>query len=388
MHTSILEHPVLGRGFRPFFLLGAAYSVLMLLIWSAYYAGVIEPPAHILDSLSWHAHEMIYGYTIAIVAGFLLTAVANWTGGAPARQLHLLGLCLIWLAGRIVINIDLGLPAWCVYLICAAFIPALAVSLSIPLFKSRNKRNFVFLGLLTILSSAQIIFFVMEIREALYVAIMMIMVMISLIGGRVIPAFSVAALRRGGEEAFQTPQMKLDIAALISLIATTLCLVIVPDSIFLAIAALISAVIHAFRMRRYHTMRILNDPMVWILHVGYAWLIVGLLLLALSGLGIVSVSVALHALTAGSIGSMTFGMMCRVALGHTGRNLVTTKLTLITFVLMQVIVIIRVLGVIFLPEYMMSWIVLSAGLWSLCFALYLLIYAPMLMRARPDARAA
>ena len=133
---------------------------------------------------------------------------------------------------------------------------------------------------------------------------------------------------------------------------------------------------------------ILNEPMVWILHVGYAWMIVGLFLLALSGLGIVSVSVALHALTAGSIGSMTLGMMCRVALGHTGRNLVTTKLTLITFVLMQVIVIIRVLGVIFLPEYMMSWIVLSAGLWSLCFALYLLIYAPMLMRARPDARAA
>ncbi len=385
---SILEYPILGRGFRPFFLLGAVYSVLMLVIWGAHYAGFIDPPEHLFDFVSWHVHEMIYGYTIAIIAGFLLTAVSNWTARAPVRHLHLLGLCFIWIAGRVVVNFDLGLPSWSIYLIAASFLPALAISLSIPLWKSRNKRNFVFLGLLTILYSTQLLFFVQESREPLYIAIMMIMVMISLIGGRVIPAFTVAALRRRGEEAKQTPQMKLDIFSLISLIVTAICMVVSPYTILLFVTAIISTIIHIIRMRRYHSKRILNDPMVWILHVGYAWLILGLFLLSLSGLNVVSMSIALHALTAGAIGSMTLGMMCRVTLGHTGRNLVTTKLTLFIFLAIQISALLRVFGVMLLPEFSEFIIVMSALIWSLCFSVYIWIYAPMLLQARPDSKIA
>ena len=384
--SSILEHPVLGRGFRPFFLLGAAYSALMLLIWSAHYAGFITPPTFLLDTTSWHAHEMVYGYTMAIIAGFLLTAVANWTGGAPARHLHLLGLCALWITGRIVINIDLGLPVWGVYLIAASFIPALAISLSIPLLKSRNKRNFVFLGLLTILCSAQITFFVQESRAALYVSIMIIMVMISLIGGRVIPAFTVAALRKRGEEAFQIPQMKLDILALISLLATAICLVILPNTIALFIAALTATIIHILRMRHYHSLRTFSDPMLWILHVGFCWLILGLFLLALSGLSLIPVSIALHALTAGAIGSMTLGMMVRVSLGHTGRNLITTHMTFISFIAMQISAILRVFGVLMFPEISSYFIIISTILWTLSFLIYLIIYTPMLVKSRHDGQ--
>ncbi|MGH1378745.1 MAG: NnrS family protein [Alphaproteobacteria bacterium] len=386
--SSLLEHPFLGRGFRPFFLMGAVYSVLMMLVWGGYYAGHVIPPIFALAPISWHAHEMVYGFTVSIIAGFLLTAVANWTGGAPARQLHLLCLCLLWALGRVVMNVDFGLPLWSVQLASLLFIPALAVSLSIPLLKSWNKRNFVFLALLTILFVSQLLFLVYEIHAAIYVALMVVMIMISLIGGRIIPAFTVAALRRSGEEAFQTPQMKMDVTALISLVLTTICLVVAPNTLLLSFTAGISAVIHLLRMRHYHSLKSLSDPMVWILHVGFLWLVIGLVLLGLSGFGIVTLSTALHALTAGSIGSMTFGMMVRVALGHTGRDLIANKPTVFCFYLMQIMAIIRVFGTMIVPDHSTFWIMSSSSLWSLCFAIYILCYAPILVSARPDGRAA
>lgn len=385
--NTIFDHPFLGRGFRPFFLLGAIYSAISLLIWGGFYAGHITPPSFMLDSVSWHAHEMIYGFSMAIVAGFLLTAVANWTGGAPARQIHLAALCLTWIAGRVVMGVDLDLPNTAILIIEGSFIPALAISLAIPLLKSWSKRNFVFLALLTILFACDIGFLVSESRTPLYIAIMVIITMISLIGGRVIPAFTVAAVRRRGEEAFQTLQGKMDILALVSLAGVILTLMFVgTQGVALAGAAFTSVIIHALRMRHYHTLKTLNDPMVWILHVGYAWVIVGLLLMGFSALNILAFSTALHALTAGAIGSMTLGMMCRVSLGHTGRNLTAGKLTTLSFTLMQIAALLRVFGPIISPSQTTLWIVSSAMLWTICFGLYVLIHAPMLWQLRPDGK--
>jgi uncharacterized protein involved in response to NO len=362
---------------------------MSLLIWGGFYAGYITPPSFLLDPVSWHAHEMIYGFAMAIVAGFLLTAVANWTGAAPARQMHLAGLCLIWLAGRVVMGVDLGLPNAAIFIIEGSFIPALAISLAIPLLKSWSKRNFVFLALLSILLACDVGFLITESRTPLYIAIMVIITMISLIGGRVIPAFTVAALRRRGEEAFQIPQGKMDILALVSLACVVLTLVFVgTQGVVLAGAAFISATIHALRMWHYHTFKILNDPMVWILHVGYAWVIVGLLLMGFAALNILAFSTALHALTAGAIGSMTLGMMCRVSLGHTGRNLIASKATILSFVLMQGAALLRVLGAIIAPDQTSLWIISSAFLWSVCFALYAVIYVPILWQPRPDGKSA
>lgn len=386
MH-ALFNHPFIGRGFRPFFFLGALYSVISLLIWGGFYAGMVTPPEVFLSTVSWHAHEMIYGFTIAIIAGFLLTAVANWTGGAPARQLHLLSLCLLWLAGRIVMNVDFGLPLYSIFAIECAFVPALAISLSIPLLKNWNKRNFIFLMLLTILFSCDLTFLITENHTPLYIAIMVVIMMISLIGGRIIPAFTVASLRRKGENAFQRPQPKLDIMALISLVLIILTLMFLRNDIFiLSIVSFASAIIHALRMRQYYTLRILNDPMVWILHAGYAWVILGLFCLGLSNLGVLPFSTALHALTAGAIGSMILGMICRVTLGHTGRNLIASPLTTATFYLIQVSAGFRVFGTLLLPEYTSFWIISSAFLWSSCFAIYLIIYTPMLWSKRPDGK--
>ncbi len=386
---KLFDHPFLGRGFRPFFLLAALYSGISLLLWAGFYAGQLTLPLVLTDPVSWHAHEMIYGFTMAVVAGFLLTAVSNWTGGAPARQIHLVGLCLIWLAGRIVMNFELGLPLWLAYGIEAVFIPALAFSLALPLLRSWNKRNFVFLGLLSVLFACDLWFFISESRQPLYIALLMILIMISLIGGRVIPAFTVAALRRRGEEAYQNAQPKLDILALLSLVVLGLTWAFAGfDNPVFSGLAFLSAIVHGFRLRRYHTKRILNDPMVWILHAGYGWLVIGFLMLGFAGLDMITFSTALHALTAGSIGSMTLGMMCRVTLGHTGRHLRAGPVMVFAFVLMQVTGIMRAFGPLLMPEQTNNWIIGSAGLWAACFALYIPIYAPMLWAPRPDGREA
>ncbi|TNE32302.1 MAG: NnrS family protein [Alphaproteobacteria bacterium] len=382
---KLFEHPFLGRGFRPFFLCGAVYTVFSVLLWGGFYAGHTQLPEVLGDPVGWHAHEMIYGFTMAIVAGFLLTAVANWTGGAPARQLHLAGLVALWGAGRLVLNLNTELPSWLVYGIAGAFIPALAVSLALPLLKSRNIRNFIFLGLLSILSGCEAAYFITGKIMPLYLAVLMIVIMVSLIGGRIIPAFTVAALRRRGETAYPTPQPKADIAALLSLIILGVVLVVFGNAdVVFAAAAFIAAIIHAWRMRYYLTARVWHDPMLWILHLGYAWLVVGLFCAAAAGLEIIPFSTALHSITVGSIGSMTLGMMCRVTLGHTGRDLAASKLTTLAFILMQLAAVIRVGGVIVMPTQATLWIAATACLWAGCFAFYLPVYAPMLWKQRPD----
>ncbi len=381
---KLFEAPVFGRGFRPFFFLGTIYSILTIGIWGASYIGLATLPSFFLDPVSWHVHEMIYGFSIAIVAGFLLTAVANWTGGAPARQAHLAVLCALWLAGRIVMSIDLGLPLLYLMFVELAFVPTLTISLAIPLLRSWNQRNFTFLTLLSILFACDFWFLKSLDLTPLYVALMMILVMVSLIGGRIIPAFTVAALRRKGIEAYQTAQPTMDKAALLSLAVVSLCFVFARETVILALCAGLSALIHGARMRYYHTLKTFDDPLLWILHVGYGWLIVGLVILGLTGFKVFEIPVVIHALTVGCIGSITLGMICRVTLGHTGRDLKIGKVTMLSFVVIQITALIRILGPLVIPAKTIEWIVGSAILWSLCFLAYLWIYTSMLFTPRAD----
>lgn len=386
---SFFDAPFWGRGFRPFFFFGAIFSVVSIFLWGSSYAGIpAVPPDFFQTPVLWHAHEMIYGFSMAIVAGFLLTAVANWTGGAPARQIHLASLCALWIAGRIVMNINLGLPNWFIISIESAFIPTLALSLAIPLLRSWNKRNFVFLTILSVLFVCNLWFLLTMTIDALYASLMMILIMVSLIGGRIIPAFTVAALRRRGVLAFQTEQSGMDKAALASLVVLALCLVLAKETILPGIAALASCLIHGWRMRHYHTLKSLREPLVWILHAGYGWLVIGLFLLSLGGFGIIDIKSVIHAMTAGCIGSMILGMICRVTLGHTGRELKIGPLTTFSFYAIQLAAVIRVFGPLLAAEYTAQWIICSAFIWSVCFALYLVVYSTILFSPRPDGQEA
>lgn len=386
---DILKAPVLGRGFRPFFLLGAVYSALSILIWAGAYSGYIIAPVVFSDPVSWHAHEMVYGFALAIVAGFLLTAVPNWTGGAPVRQIRLLALVLIWGLARVLMNVELGLPRMVVIMGATIFTPVLAFMLAIPLIKSWSKRNFIFLGILGVLFFSDLAFLLTEEREFLYVALLMVGMMISLVGGRVIPSFTTSALRQGGHEVSQKDQPIADGLAMVSLVGVGACLLVFgPLSPMFGGIALLSSAIHAIRFRHYHTVMILKQPMLWILHAGFSWLIVGLFLLGLAGFGWIAFSPAIHALTVGSIGSMTLGMMCRVALGHTGRPIIARKVVKISFFLMQGAGIMRVFGPLLAAEFSVLWILGSAVLWSVCFLLYVIFYAPILWGPRIDGEEA
>lgn len=382
--VSIFEHPLLGRGFRPFFMMAAGYSVLSLVFWVGIQMGIWDAPEVTGDPVLWHAHEMIYGFVMAVVAGFLLTAVANWTGGAPVRQLHLLILCILWLGGRIVMHAS-GLPVWLVGIVDCSFIPALAISLSLPLIKNRNVRNFIFLGILTVLFICNIVFFVMQERLPLHIALLTIVTMISLVGGRIIPAFTVAGLRRIGLVVYQQEQTMLDRLCLFFMAALmAVFMVLGPETIAAGTVAFTAGVLQLLRLRNYHVLKALKEPMLWILHAGFGWLVLGLFMLGFYGYGFGTLSIALHALTAGCIGSMCIGMMCRVTLGHTGRNLIAKPVTKLIFILMQITAFLRVGGPLFFPQHYMLWIGSSGVLWAVCFALYLPVYIPMLVKPRPD----
>lgn len=371
------DPPFLERGFRPFFLMAAVYAVLGIVLWVAFYAAGYTPPEFWPQPLDWHAHEMIYGFTLAVIAGFLLTAVANWTGGAPVRHLHLLALVLVWLSGRIVANLSVPLPDSAVIAIQCSFIPVLAISLAIPLFKSRNVRNFVFLGLLAMLSSFEILFFMQEDKRFLYGALTAVLMMISLVGGRVIPSFTVAAMRLRGEKIFQTDQRLLDVLAVLSLLPVGFFLAVMPQTPWLAVAALASAVLHLLRLRRYYFFKSFCEPMLWILHLGYVWLVLGLGLLVCVGLGLFAREMVVHAFTAGCIGSMCIGMMSRVTLGHSGRIIKAAAPVVIAFFLMQAAAVSRVFIPILLPDFYMTGVMLSGAFWALAFILFLAVYAPV-----------
>lgn len=388
----LFDSPFWGRGFRPFFLLGAVYAVLMISAWVLFLHGVINVPVSWNNPALWHAHEMIYGFTVAIIAGFLLTAVANWTGSAPVRRMNLALLCAVWVAGRAAF--------WCPYaspfllsLIDLSFLPLLAVSLSVPLVHTKNKRNFIFLGLLAVLFSGNLHMHLATVgvaggdpRLTAYASVLVIVMMISLVGSRIIPSFTVAGLRMQGRLVYQTDQGKTDIFSLLLLLAlTVLVMVRGLESLATGVFAAVAGLAHLWRMRFWHTLKTGGEPLLWILHAGHLWLVVGLLTLGLHGLGLVDQpSLALHMLTVGCIGSMTLGMMARVALGHTGRPIIAGTPVTVSFWMMQGAAFIRCLAILMRDENYNLWIAGSGLLWAAAFIIYLAVYTPMLLGPRPD----
>jgi uncharacterized protein involved in response to NO len=331
----------------------------------------------------WHAHEMIYGFTMSVIAGFLLTAVANWTGWSPVRNLHLLGLVILWLSGRLLMSLDLGAPKVFVMAVELGFIPALAISLLVPLLKASNIRNLVFIGILLglWLIDAWVLF--TENIDPLILAIFLIMLIISVIAGRIIPSFVVAGLRRSGLKVYQKDQRITDTGAALSLVALSIAVLMQHGDGWVMVTAAIACLLHAARMRHYYVMRSFSDPMLWILQLGYAWLVLGLALLAFSAAGWFGRQAALHAITVGSIGSLCLGMMVRVALAHTGRSLRVPAHIVATFVAMQIATVIRVMGSMGILAPTFTWMQITAVLWSLCFCIYFLQYAYILLTPGP-----
>lgn len=375
-------------GFRPFFLIAGITAILLMSLWIYGYAvGQFEFGYY--GIAIWHGHEMIFGYTVAVISGFLLTAVRNWTGIQTLRGNALAGLVLLWLAGRIVPFIPETLPGWVIATVDLAYLPTLAIALSIPLLRSRQKHNLIFLFLLAALTVAnvmvhlQVLGFTQNTASyARYFAVYLIVFLIAIIGGRVIPFFTERGL--AGVSTRRWPAVER--ASQVALLVLAGLVLANAAPALVAIFALAAAIGHAARLYGWYQRAVWPVPLLWVLHVGYAWLVIGFILTAMSAAGAVNEILAIHAFTTGAIGTMTLGMMARVALGHTGRTLRVGSAMSWAFVLANLAGVSRVFLPIISPGWNSEWVMLAGLFWSAAFAIFVISYVRILIQPRIDGK--
>lgn len=385
--------PLLSYGFRPFFLLAALWAVLTLgTLLAGLRLGQWPPDAMPLGR--WHGHEMLFGFAGAAIAGFLLTAVPTWTNSRAISGGPLGGLALVWIAGRVAMHPAAGLQASPLVLLDALFFPLLAVAVGRALVASRNYRNLPFVAILGLLTAADIAFLGTQLGwwpappfDPLRLVANLMQLMVALIGGRIIPLFTHNALLKDGVKVAIEASPRLDRIALAVLVGVIAVDLVRPDGATAGVLALLGSVLLAARLARWHGWRTLRMPIVWILHAGYAWLVLALALKAAWLLGEAAWAIDwLHALTAGAFGTMILGVMTRVALGHSGRPLVAPAPITGAYALVILGAMLRVAGHAVAPGYYVLVLSAAAFCWAAAFAIFLGVYLPIMVTPRADAR--
>jgi uncharacterized protein involved in response to NO len=375
-------------GFRPFFLLALAAAVLLIAPWTLAYRGTFAFDTY-YAALPWHAHEMIFGYATAVVAGFLLTAVRNWTGRETARGGLLAALVLLWLAGRAAPYLPQVLPGWAIAALDLLFLPALAVIVAIPLLRAGARHNLIFVPILLVFALANALVHAGQVsgalataRSGLYLGVDVVVLLIAIIGGRVLPFFTERAL----PEATPRRRAWLEPVALGAVVALALARLLAAPAALLGGIAGAAALAHALRLAGWYARGVGSLPLLWVLYLGYAWMVIGFALTALAALGLAPPFPALHALTSGAIGVVTLGMMARVSLGHTGRPLEPAAITVVAFALVNLSAALRVLAPLAFPIRTADLVAASALLWVLAFAMAFAAHAGILVRPRADGQ--
>jgi uncharacterized protein involved in response to NO len=366
---SASRKALLALGFRPFYLLAGAYAALSVPLWAAQYAGWL-PGANAL----LHAHEMLFGFAFAVIAGFLLTAVRAWTGLATPSGARLGAIAGMWIAGRVLAPVSWPAAA----VADAAFTLALAWGIGRPLIASGNRRNWFFLVLVLALGAAGLLFQAAP-RTGLVLGLDVVLFVIAVMAGRIVPSFTNNAIAGAGARRNRW----LEPAALGSVL-----LLIGFDAAQLPVApvALAAAALHAVRLSLWAPWATRRRPILWILHASYAWVVVHLALRGLGELGLASPLLATHALTVGAIGGLTLGMMTRTARGHTARPLTVGPWEITAYVLVQAAALARVFLPVVLPDAYVATVVVSAALWCVAFAIFTVVYYPILTRSRLDGQ--
>lgn len=372
-------------GFRPLYLLAALFAALGVPLWIAQFAGLLPGPAW-LPAMLWHGHEMVYGFAIAVIAGFLFTAGQNWTGLPTPKGWKLAAICLLWVAARIA---NYTAPPLVAMVLDAAFLLSVMVPLGSVLWRSGNTRNLFVLAILTAFLVANSLFHLslpgrlpFDPLTPLHFAIFVIVMLESVIAGRVVPMFTANAVR--GVRQWRNEQ--LDALAIGATGAALLLVLGNAGPGLTAAACAVAATLQATRLAGWNPWATRHNPLLWILHLAYAWIPVGLLLLAFAALGKLPQSAGLHALTIGSMGGLIIGMMTRTALGHTGRLLAAGRAETAMFVLVQLAAVLRVAPVLFEGLPWMAFVTAASVCWSAAFALYFATYAPKLIAPRVDGR--
>ena len=388
------RYPVLAKGFRPFFLLAAGWATLSVPLWLLALYDVGSPGAH--GPLAWHAHEMVFGFSVAVIAGFLLTAVGNWTGRETLVGGPLLALAALWVAGRVAMLLVASGSSWIPALVELSFLPALVIVLARPLIAARNAKNGIMVVLLVALFTANLVTHLDALgvlpgfgRTGLLVGVDVIILVVLVIAGRIIPTFTRSAMGSApsASQIRSIPSLDgLTVGAMAALIAAE---TVFPNRLLLATLAVLTAVLAVGRAVHWGTRSTWDQPLLWILHLGYAWIPLGLLLRAAASFSpLFPAGMATHALTAGAIGTLTIGMMARVSLGHTGRPLSASPAVAAAFVAVSAGAAIRVsaplLAASISPAAYLGSLAIAGSLWSAAFAVYLIFFARLLTSARPD----
>lgn len=371
-------------GFRTFYLLASTFAALSIALWALQYSGVIAHPY--LAGPIWHAHEMLFGFALAVIVGFLYTAGRNWTNQPTPTGWKLAALAALWLAARALV---LTPYAWAAALANVAFPLAAAVGLAIPFVRAGNRRNYFFVGLLVLMACAAGFVHATQLGlvdapalPGLQVGLDVVLFVVSVMAGRVTPMFT----NNGVPGAAATRNPRVEQAALGLVLALLVLDGLGIGGVPIAVVAAAAAVAHGWRWLLWQPWTTTRVPLVWVLHLAYAWVPVHLVLRVFAELGLLAPSLAIHALTVGAIGGMIIGMMTRTARGHTARPLRADRIDVACYALVLSAAVVRVLLPLVAPAQTLLAVQASALLWSAGFALYAIHYWPMLSRPRPDGR--
>lgn len=377
------EIALLALGFRPLYLLAAAFAAVSVPAWIASYYGVAGP---FQVGLAWHAHEMLFGFVVAVVVGFLYTAGRTWTGLWTPHGAQLGAIVALWIAGRVAM---FAAPPLAAGVVDFAFLPVAAMPLYRVLKRAGSKRNMFLVGLLGLLALANAVFHASVLgwldvapTRAIYAAIIVVVVIESAIGGRVIPMFTSNAVRGVTTvSSARTDKLSLGLTA-----AAGLAWVFALPATVTAPLALGAAITQAVRLAGWKPLCTMHNPLLWILHVSYAWIPFGFLLLAFAQFGLVPQSAAIHVLGLGALAGMIIGMITRTALGHTGRPLAAGPNETAMYMLLQLGVLLRLVAALVPGSARDVALVGAAACWTAAFTLYAVVYGPYLCRPRVDGR--
>lgn len=385
--------PLLRLGFRPFFLSGAIFSVVAIVLWLLMYKGAVNI-LPLGGGYWWHIHEMIFGFGCAVIAGFLLTAVQNWTGARGAQGTTLLALLLLWLAGRIVVLLPDLFGTFLTTVIDLSFLPAVAFVLAKPIIAIKQYRNLFFVPLLVLFTIANLemhlaIYYpgTFIVTYSAYAGVILVTFLMSVMAGRVTPMFTA----NGTKTAKVTPLPWLDNITNGCLAIAMFYLLFQPvvgfSETFFGILLIVAGVFQAIRWLRWKPWITLGVPLLWSIHISIKFIAYGLIVLGLSYLITEIPSNHIwHLLTVGGMGGLILAMISRVSLGHTGRPLSPPKSMTFAYVLITLAALIRGLGPWALPEKTMIFIDISGTFWLLAFGIFIVAYGPMLISARKDGR--
>lgn len=385
--------PVARLAFRPLFLLAALFSVLSMVVWFAFWHGDILLRPH-GGLMFWHQHEMLFGFAAAVVAGFLLTAVQNWTGLPSINGGPLLGLVALWLAGRILMAFPMGLPGWLVAAVDLAFLPLVAGIMAQLVIAGKRWRNLLFVPALALLTLANLLMHLgvlkgnaLLIREAAYLAVLLITLVMVLVGGRVIAMFTANRLGLTRKPAIPALEM-LSLGSVMLVMLSQLliaCGVVVPATLQAGLMG-VAALANALRMSRWGGLHSWREPLLWGLHLSYAFIPLGLAMWALALLFGNRPEAAVHALTIGGMGTMMLGMMARVSLGHTARPIRTLPGIGVALGLMVAAAVLRAPVLVLFPQITHWTYNLGIIFWCIAYLIFLFHYTAPLLSARLDGK--